>query len=143
MILISRARLRPVQNTKRLPPQVLAAFAAVFERWIRDAHDDNQTHAAADLGITQSHISAMLQGLRGPGLNTLILLRKKTGVSIDEMLGLPSLKGETYPDPATLTRGEIVRILDAELEARGLPVPKPEPVALALGPAVPRSTKRR
>jgi transcriptional regulator with XRE-family HTH domain len=58
---------------------------------VRATHDGNQTEAGKDLKITQGHISAILRGERGPGLNTLIRLRHKTGATIDSMLGFASV----------------------------------------------------
>lgn len=76
------------RTTKRVPRAAFEHFGRVLRAWVDDVHDGNQTAAAKQLGVTQGHISAMILGNRGPGLNTLILMREKTGKSIDEMLGL-------------------------------------------------------
>ncbi len=92
--------LPPVAKTKRVSATVLAAFAKVLKAWVDEEHKGNQTHAGKDLGVTQSHVSAMLGGLRGPGLNTLILLREKTHKSIDDMLGLEPIKSDGLTEEA-------------------------------------------
>ncbi len=74
-------------KTKRVPKQAFEAFARALTKWVNEAHDGNQTAAGHALGISQGHISAMMRGDRGPGLNTILLLREKTGMSADELLG--------------------------------------------------------
>lgn len=76
------------RTTKRVPKAAFEHFGRVLRAWVDDVHGGNQTAAAKQLGVTQGHISAMILGNRGPGLNTLIMLREKTGRSIVEMLGL-------------------------------------------------------
>lgn len=88
MALTRAVTLAYVARTKAVSKQVQEAFGRVLTRWVNDTCDGNQTHAAKLLKVSQSHISAMMKGDRGPGLNTLILMREKTGLSIDEMLGL-------------------------------------------------------
>jgi predicted transcriptional regulator len=80
--------LGSVSRTKRVPAAVLEHFGRELARWVNENFAGNQTHAARVLGVTQSHVSAMISGDRGPGLNTLILMRSKTGKSVDELLGL-------------------------------------------------------
>lgn len=126
MVIDPRAILRVVAKTKRVTPDVLAAFADVLGRWVKEHHGGNQTRAGKALGVTQSHVSAMLTGQRGPGLNTLILMRDQTGLSIDTMLGLVPPKqaqAQDLPEPSTVSRSDVLAILAAELEARGIRVP--------------------
>lgn len=78
-------------TTKRIPPPEFKAFATFFEQWVERAYDGNQTAAGKALKISQGHVSAMMRGERGPGLNTLIRLRHKTGTTIDAMLGFASV----------------------------------------------------
>ncbi len=89
--------LPPVAKTKRVSPTVLAAFARVLKKLVDEEYDGNQTRAGKDLGVTQSHISAMQLGVRGPGLNTLLLMREKTHMTIDDMLGLPPVAPRPMP----------------------------------------------
>ncbi len=109
-----------VRQTKRVGRDVFASFSAVLLRWVNDCFGGNQTHAAKVLGCTQSHISAMLSGKRGPGLNTLLLLHERTGISVDVMLGLAAPEPAALPSPESLSRAEMLQILDAELARRGL-----------------------
>lgn len=97
-----------VAKTKRVTTAVLEVFSAVLKAWVDKEHGGNQTRAGRALGVTQSHVSAMLGGVRGPGLNTLILMRDQTGLSIDQMLGF---------EPARKVSREEYRALLAELEA--------------------------
>lgn len=111
--------LPPVAKTKRVSRTVLDAFAAVLKKWVDEEYKGNQTHAGKALGVTQSHVSAMLNGVRGPGLNTLILMRDKTGYTIDQMLGLDPIPVRTAADEAAMRRvsREEYRALLAELAA--------------------------
>lgn len=51
-----------------------------------------QTTAAKALGVSQSHISGVISGRTGPGMNLLVALRDWTGLSIDALLDLPPPK---------------------------------------------------
>ena len=75
-------------KTKRVPQSVLDSFGRALTKWVNEAHDGNQTDAGRALGFSQGHISAMMLGTRGPGLNAIIALHQKTGTSVDELLGL-------------------------------------------------------
>ncbi len=75
-------------KTKRVPQTVLDAFKRVLTNWVNDKCDGSQTRAKALLGVSQGHISAMMNGTRGPGLNALLALREQTGLTTDEILGL-------------------------------------------------------
>jgi predicted transcriptional regulator len=75
-------------KTKRVPQAVLDSFARALALWVRESCDGNQTRAAKLLGVSQGHISAMILGTRGPGLNAILALRDRTGISTDELLGL-------------------------------------------------------
>lgn len=91
MALVRRITLRLVAGKKRVPKPVHDDFKRVFEQWVKDNHDGNQTRAAKVLGITQSHVSALIKGIRGPGLDLLIKLRKRTSITIDQWLDLDPL----------------------------------------------------
>lgn len=80
-------RCVPTKNTKKLFDDPLKAFSRTLRQWVDARHKGNATHAAKALGVSQPHMSSMLSGDRGPGLNTLILLRAETGKTIDEILG--------------------------------------------------------
>lgn len=112
MALASTPTLRIVA-TKTLPAREKAAFVARFTKWVADKHGGNQTHAGRDLGITQSHVSALVTGARGPGLSFLILLRRVSAVTLDEWLGLPPIQGTS----AVLSEADVRRLSRAEYQA--------------------------
>lgn len=97
-----------VAKTKRVSPAVLKTFGGVLKTWVDKEHAGNQTHAGKALGVSQSYVSAMLGGIRGPGLNTLILMRDQTGLTIEQMLGLAP--------PRRVSADEYLALL-AELDA--------------------------
>jgi transcriptional regulator with XRE-family HTH domain len=90
---------------------VLAHFAKELERVVRERYENNQTRAAKALDCTQGHISAMLLGNRGPGLNTLMAMRDITGRSIDSLLGLS-------PTPADNVIAQLRQTLELDLDTR-------------------------
>ncbi len=99
----------------------VADFMRVFNKWVKDACDGNQTTAAGKLGMTQSHVSALQTGSRGPGVDLLIRVRKVTGLSIDQLLGLEKLPEIlTAQDVRKLSREEYAA-LKAEDEATRQP----------------------
>ena len=101
--------------TKALPADRVSAFAAYFAEWVRTSCEDNQTRAGEQLGMSQSHVSALIKGARGPGLNLLIAMRRLTGHTIDQMLGLDPLPVRAAP-PA-LDAETAARLFRAELAA--------------------------
>lgn len=98
-------------RSKRVPPEALAHFAAELRRVVEDRYAGNQTRAAKGLDCTQGHISAMLLGNRGPGLNTLMAMRDITGRSIDSLLGLP-------PTPADAMIQQLRESVEAHLQTQ-------------------------
>lgn len=91
MAVVRRITLQLVAGKKRVPKTVHDDFIRVFTKWVDDNHDGNQTRAGKVIGITQSHVSALQKGIRGPGLDLLIKLRKRTGITIDQWLDLEPL----------------------------------------------------
>jgi predicted transcriptional regulator len=77
-----------VAKTKRVPKTVLDHFARELTQWVAESCDGNQSRAARVLGVSQGHVSAMMSGDRGPGLNAILALREQTGKSLDELLGV-------------------------------------------------------
>lgn len=75
-------------QTKRVPQAVVDHFCRELTQWVNEAHGGNQSSAAKSLGVTQSAISGVMTGARGPGLQLLLRLREKTGKSCDELLGV-------------------------------------------------------
>ncbi len=125
MALDGPGTLPRVAATKTLPVREKAAFTSRFNRWVRDEQDNNQTKAGEAIGISQAHVSALMRGERGPGLSFLILLRKKTSITIDEWLGLLPLEDEL---DARIRR---------QMDLRGVPQSPPAP------PSSPRPQSRR
>lgn len=78
------------KQTKKIPEKARQAFARELQHLVDTKYEGNQTKAGRALQVTQGHISALLNGERGPGLNVLLLMRLETGKSIDEMLGFAS-----------------------------------------------------
>lgn len=97
------------KNTRRIPKQAMEAFGRLLAEWVRDRHEDNQSKAGKALGISQGHISGMIRGEKGPGLNTLLLMRLETGKSIDEMLGFRAA-------PASELLGELVATAELNVQ---------------------------
>jgi plasmid maintenance system antidote protein VapI len=77
---------------------VALAFRDELRRYVDREFDGNQSTAGRRLGIDQSHLSALLSGKRGVGLPVLLLLRDRTGRTVDEWLGFRT------DDAATLDR---------------------------------------
>lgn len=82
-------------SKKRIDRRYIEHFATELRRFSDALYDGNDTRAAAALGISQAHFSHLVSaksqgpGSRGPGLSVLLLMRQRTGRSIDELLGLP------------------------------------------------------
>lgn len=103
-----------MRRTKRIDQHILEHFGRQLDEWVRDAHGGNQTSTGKALGLSQGHISAMIQGARGPGLPTLIALREKTGRSIDDLLGLskaPTARRTPVPSAGLPTGRELIEML--------------------------------
>jgi hypothetical protein len=75
-----------MRRTKRVDPEILDHFGRELERWVREECEDNRTKAGRVLGLSQGHVSAMIRGLRGPGLPVLVMLAQKTGRTVDSWL---------------------------------------------------------
>lgn len=75
------------RGKKSLEP-VLADSVRVELRQIISERYGTQLAASKAFGMSQSHLSEILGGTRGPGLNFMIRLRELTGRSIDDLLGL-------------------------------------------------------
>lgn len=113
--------LRIVKGSKRVSKDVRDDFMRVFDKWVKDVCGGNQTTAGKKLGMTQSHVSALQNGDRGPGLDLLIRVRRVTGLSIDQLLGLEKLPEVlTAQDVRKLSREEYAA-LKAEDEATRQP----------------------
>lgn len=81
-------------RTKRVPQYALDHFALELRKVIEEKFEGNQTRAAKALDCSQPHLSNILSGKVGPGLNQLMAMRQLTGRSIDALLGLPPTPGD-------------------------------------------------
>jgi len=82
----------------------------------------SQSAAARRIGLSQSHMSALVSGTeRGVGVAALLRLREYTGLTLDELLGLgpppPRAEPEPVPDPL---ESRIRDLLRAELRRLGV-----------------------
>lgn len=78
-------------SKKKIEGRYIEHVVRILRHVVDTEYDGNQTRAAKGLGMSQPHLSNLLSGTsdRGPGLQTLIVLRHKTNQSIDALLGLP------------------------------------------------------
>jgi plasmid maintenance system antidote protein VapI len=133
MAIAAESTVGAMKRTKRIEPEIQAYFGRELAAWVRDEYEDNQSSAGRALGLSQGHISAMIQGLRGPGLPTLIDLARVSGRSIDSWLGLDRRKEQSREDRILAEFAE----LKAELRAQ-----RSEPPAKAQPSDAPRARRR-
>lgn len=73
---------------KKAPEPATEHFVRVLREWVEKNADGNQSEAARKLrGVTQGHISSVLGGKRGPGIDLLLVMRRATGRTVDDLLG--------------------------------------------------------
>lgn len=72
---------------EKLPPDQIAAIQRTLRAFV-DRYGGNQTHAAKDLGVSQGHISAVLNGSRGVGIDMVVQLAERLHMRTDAVLGL-------------------------------------------------------
>lgn len=75
-------------RTKQIDDELRQRFGRKLRAWTDAEHGGNGSAAARALGISQSHMSAVLNGVRGVGLPVLLLFAEQTGQSLDAVLGL-------------------------------------------------------
>jgi transcriptional regulator with XRE-family HTH domain len=131
-------------RTKRVEARYIASVARHVRRFIDERHNGNQSRAAEALGVSQGHLSQIVNAAeRGPGLPFLVALRNKTGTPIDDLLGLEPL---TANAPAPTADLDAIRsLLREELAAAQTPkTDPPEPPAPSKkGPSdAPRARRR-
>lgn len=79
--------------------------------------ESGSQQAAADaLGVKQATVSRALQDAGQPTVKLLISLRQKTGLTLDEMLGLPpiSLRGANSHEEFIDRLRTLLRVLEAQ-----------------------------
>lgn len=124
-----------VLGQKKLDRRHADHLAAILRPIVRDQFGGNQTAFAKKVGVSQSQMNVILSsgGDRSVGINVLIRIRDYLGtMTIDEMLGLPPLRGR----PSEMTALELVveRALDRRFP-KDLPA---EPPAHRLLPPAPK-----
>ena len=75
-------------RTKAIDAELRLHFGKRLEQWVRETHEGNQSAAGRVLGVSQSHISAIISGTRGVGLHFLLLFAAATDSTIDDLLGM-------------------------------------------------------
>lgn len=116
---VDTLRYVPSKQTKKIPEKPRKAFARVLQHLIDSKYEGNQTRAGKALHVTQGHISALLRGDRGPGLNMLLLMRLETGKTIDEMLGFEAAPEQELENRLVASvQVEALRVTKALREAR-------------------------
>lgn len=94
-----------------LDPKEARHLADVLRPIVDERFDGNATKAAKAIGIAQSHMSQILAARgRGAGIHVLKRIRAFTGLTIDDLLGLPPLR-PTAPSPGLPTGREIIEML--------------------------------
>lgn len=88
----------------QLPLEQWKALAATVGAYIDREYSGVQRRAERGMGISQAHLSAILNpgSRRGPGIATLLKLRATMRVSLDDLLGL---------EPVTATLSETKRAM--------------------------------
>lgn len=99
-------------QTKRIDDELRQRFGRRLSAWVEEKHGGNQSAAARELGVTQSHISATISGARGVGLHFLLVFAAATDTTLDELLGMT--KGSDDEDRIRrLLREELAALRDA------------------------------
>jgi transcriptional regulator with XRE-family HTH domain len=115
--------LSPVGITKaereRSAPydEATAAHARAALKAFKEAHPP-QENAARLLGISQGELSKLIRGPRQPQLKTLLILARRTGRSLDEILGLrpPTVEADSRANAVELSKQYIVETVRTEFE---------------------------
>lgn len=102
-----------VVRTKQIEEELRRYFGEELRRWVDAKHAGNQSAAGRALGVSQGHISAVINGTRGIGLHFLLLFAAETGKSLDELLGLTRTGPEKHEEEERirlLLREELERV---------------------------------
>lgn len=101
---------------------------------MKERFEGNQTAAARALGVSQPYLNQLVTSSmkgegRGPGLGILLLMREKTGRSIEELLGLPPPPADELLERLRMTADlEIARIRAEAKRVGFVKTPEPEEV---------------
>lgn len=131
-----RVTVGSVPRTKQIDPKLRKHFGLELKRWMDEKHGGNQSEVGRALGISQSHVSAMLSGDRGVGLPVLLLVQtalREDGIhrTLDQLLGIQQESGEAEDTIRRMLREELMAI-------RG----KSSPPAAPSSPQVARAASR-
>ncbi len=103
-----------------LTEEQAAHLAGVLRPYL-DRYEGNGTRLARAMDVSQSQLSQLLSGRgRGAGVAVLCRIRQFTGISIDDILGLPALtaREDLHSQIRHAVKAEL-----AELQRRKAPVP--------------------
>lgn len=115
----------PGRSTKLIPKVYRVALAKNVQAYIDEKYDGVQRAAERGMKISQSHLSSILnpERHRGVGLEVLLRLREVMRVSLDELLGLPTVAAPVAQEQITaqvrFALVEIVRDMQTEGGALG------------------------
>ena len=92
--------MAPKKRSKRIPKAQAEALARHVREYIDREHGGVQRRAEKPMGISQSHLSALMrpEDRRGPGLDVLLRLRIILRMSIDDLLGLAPFAAAATPE---------------------------------------------
>lgn len=88
------------KRSKRIPKAQAEAIARHVRAYIDREYKGVQRQAEKGMGISQSHLSAIMrpEDRRGPGLDVLLRLRVLLRMSLDELVGLPPFASAASPE---------------------------------------------
>jgi len=99
-----------VPSAKRFSVEENEGVRAALKRYVADVHGGNRTAAAETLGISQAHVSEILNGRRGAGMRSLSRLAEALGVSLDVIVGREPWPTTAEQGPAELYPNRAIAI---------------------------------
>ena len=76
---------------KAVAPVLGTRFARELQAWVTSSCGGDQTVAGRTLGVSQAHISALVNCSRGPGLNVVIAFCALVTRSVEDVLALQDI----------------------------------------------------
>lgn len=137
-------------RSKALERRYAEHLASVLKPIVEKDFENNQTRASRAMGIAQSHLSQILMS-EGAGIAVLIRIRAFTGMSIDQLLGLPPFRATVEPPPPPGPPGlpdgtrvyELLKSAVAAMEQHQSSIPPPVSPSPKGTPDAPRPRRRR
>jgi plasmid maintenance system antidote protein VapI len=130
MVVDEQSTVPLVVRTKRIEDEVRRYFGEKLRLWVEGTHAGNQSAAGRALGVSQGHISAVINGTRGVGLHFLLIFAAESGQGLDELLGLtrsgPDKRAEE-DRMRLLLREELERVRSQHQAKEPPHEPKPRP----------------